>query len=195
MLASLLLSQGVPMLLVRRRMPPHPAGQQQRLLPGQFHLVVRLAAGAEARALLRFYRALVEFRKAEPTVRRTDFLTGLPVRPGGLPDVSWFSPAGGPVNWTRRLQQPGVPVRGRPRRDVTELPNHHVLIMLHAGSEPYKFTIPKIARGYAWWLFIDTAAHSPRDIYPDLKGPSPPASGVVELEGRSLMCFVARDEA
>ena len=48
MLASLLLSQGVPMLAVRRRVPPHSAGQQQRLLPGQFHLLVRLAAGARS---------------------------------------------------------------------------------------------------------------------------------------------------
>jgi glycogen operon protein len=98
------------------------------------------------------------------------------------------------VNWSDGYSSLVCLFGAAPRRDATELPNHHVLIMLHAGSEPYKFTIPKIARGYAWWLFIDTAAHSPRDIYPDLKGPSPPASGVVQLEGRSLMCFVAREE-
>ena len=44
-----------------------------------------------------------------------------------------------------------------------------------------------------WRLFVNTAARSPQDIYPDLKGP-PPADGLVELEGRSLMCFVAADE-
>ena len=71
MLATLLLSQGVPMLLVRRRVPPHPAGQQQRLLPGQRHFLVQLAAGAsETSSLFRFCQALIAFRKAEPTVRR-----------------------------------------------------------------------------------------------------------------------------
>ena len=38
-LATLLLSQGVPMLLARRRARPHPARQQQRLLPGQRDLL------------------------------------------------------------------------------------------------------------------------------------------------------------
>jgi hypothetical protein len=32
------------------------------------------------------------------------------------------------------------------------------------------------------------------DVYPGLNGPSPPADGVVELEGRSLACYVAWDE-
>ena len=34
-LTTLLLSQGVPMIAARRRVRPHPARQQQRLLPGQ----------------------------------------------------------------------------------------------------------------------------------------------------------------
>jgi glycogen operon protein len=42
LLATLVLSQGVPMLLGRRRARPHPARQQQRLLPGQRGLLVRL---------------------------------------------------------------------------------------------------------------------------------------------------------
>ena len=42
LLATLLLSQGVPMLLDGRRGRPHPGRQQQRLLPGQRGLLVRL---------------------------------------------------------------------------------------------------------------------------------------------------------
>ena len=44
-LATLLLSQGVPMLALRRRMSPHPTRQQQRLLPGQRDFLVRLVVG------------------------------------------------------------------------------------------------------------------------------------------------------
>ena len=40
LLATLMLSEGVPLLLGGRRVRAHPAGQQQRLLPGQRdHLV------------------------------------------------------------------------------------------------------------------------------------------------------------
>ena len=66
--------------------------------------------------------------------------------------------------------------------------------MLHAGAEPCKFVIPKIARPYSWRLFVNTAAPTPRDIYPDLQGPPSPGDGMVLVEGRSLICYVARDE-
>ena len=55
MLATLLLSQGTPMLLGGRRIRPHAARQQQRLLPGQRDQLVRLGHRAEAdQALLAF---------------------------------------------------------------------------------------------------------------------------------------------
>ena len=37
LMATLLISQGVPMILGGRRVPPHPERQQQRLVPGQPH--------------------------------------------------------------------------------------------------------------------------------------------------------------
>ncbi len=194
MLASLLLSQGVPMLSFGDECRRTQQGNNNAYCQDNSISWFDWRLVQKHEHLLRFYRALAEFRKAEPTVRRTDFLTGLPVRPGGLPDVSWYAPAGGAVNWSDGYSSLVCLFGAAPRREVTELPNHHVLIMLHAGAEPHKFTIPKIARHYAWWLFINTAAPSPRDIYPDLKGPPPPASGVVALEGRSLVCFIARDE-
>jgi len=146
-------------------------------------------------SLLRFVRALLAFRRAEPTVRRTDFLSGLPVRPGGLPDVSWYGPAASPIDWTEAGQSLTCLLAAAPRQHVLDPPNHHVLMMLHAGESPARFVIPPLVRGLNWWLLVDTSARPPQDIYPGLDGPSPPADGRVELEGRSLVCYVARDEA
>ena len=55
LLATLFLSQGVPMLLARRRDGPHPARQQQRLLPGQRAVLVRLEPGRSAQAAARLH--------------------------------------------------------------------------------------------------------------------------------------------
>ena len=67
-------------------------------------------------------------------------------------------------------------------------------MFFHAGSDPQQFTIPKLAKNLPWWQFINPAADSPADVYPDLNGPAPPQDGVMELEGRSLVCYVAGDE-
>jgi glycogen operon protein len=63
--------------------------------------------------------------------------------------------------------------------------------MLHAGSQSRAFTVPPFVRSIPWHLFIDTAAAPPHDIYPNLDGPEPHRSGMLELESRSLACFVA----
>jgi glycogen operon protein len=194
MLASMMLSQGVPMLLFgdecrRTQQGNNNAYCQDNAISWFDWRLVR-----KNEQLVRFCQSLIEFRKAEPTVRRTDFLTGQPVRPGGLPDVSWYSPSGDPVDWSSGYGSLMCLYGAAPRRDLSDLPNHHVLIMFHAGNHAHKFMIPKPARGLSWWLFVNTAAPSPRDIYPDLKGPPPALSGAVEMESRSLMCFVARDE-
>ncbi len=56
-LATLLLSQGVPMLLAGDEIGPHPARQQQRLLPGQRGQLARLDARRRAQAAARLHHA------------------------------------------------------------------------------------------------------------------------------------------
>ena len=69
-LTMLLLSQGVPMLLMGDECRPHAAGQQQRLLPRRpAHLVRLVAAGAERRAVPLLPR-LIDFRKRHPALRQ-----------------------------------------------------------------------------------------------------------------------------
>ena len=77
LLATLLLSQGVPMLLGGRRDGAHPGRQQQRLLPGQRDQLDRLGARrASRRRLLEFTQRLIALRQAHPVFRRRDFFGG-----------------------------------------------------------------------------------------------------------------------
>jgi glycogen operon protein len=194
-MAALLLSQGVPMILFGDECRRTQQGNNNPYCQDNAISWFDWRLAKKHEALLRFVRALVAFRRAEPTVRRTDFLTGLPVRPGGLPDVSWYSPAGAPIDWSDSGSSLACVLAAAPRRDVLDPPNHHLLVLLHAGDAPLRFAIPKLVRPLSWWLFVNTAARSPLDIYPSLDGPSLPADGMLEIEGRSLVCYVARDEA
>ena len=72
----------------RGRARPHPAGQQQRLLPGQPD-----SPGSTGRHvdedLLAFTRRLIAFRLAHPVFRRRRFLSGT-----DRGQLRWFTPAG-----------------------------------------------------------------------------------------------------
>jgi len=194
MLASLLLSQGVPMLLSGDECRRTQLGnnnaycQDNEISWFNWKLVEKHAE------LRRFVAALIAFRRADRTVRRDDFLLGRPVRPGGLPDVSWFSPAGGQVDWSGDSRSLVCMFGAAPPEDDAGKPNHHVLMLFHAGTDARHFTLPAASRQVAWRLFLNTAAPSPDDIYPDLDGPPPPDNGVVTLEPRSLVVYVAADD-
>ena len=194
MLASLLLSQGVPMLLAGDECRRTQQGNNNAYCQDNAISWFDWARAERQEELRRFCRVLIAFRKAEPTVRQPDFLDGKPVRPGGLPDASWYSPAGGPVDWTADGHSLTCLLAAWPEHDPLEPPNRHVLTMFHAGDQPQRFVIPAIARRFSWRLLLNTAAESPADVYPELDGPAPRPDGVVKLEAKSLVCYVARDD-
>jgi isoamylase len=194
MLASLFLSQGVPMMLAGDECRRTQRGNNNAYCQDNAISWFDWARAERHEDLRRFCRALIAFRRAEPTVRQPDFLDGGVVRPGGLPDASWYNTAGEPVDWSEDSPSLTYVLAAWPPRSPLEPPNRHVLMMFHAGAEPQRFTIPPLVRSLAWRQLIDTAADSPADVYPELDGPAPPSDGLVELQARSLVCYVARDE-
>jgi isoamylase len=194
MLASLFLSQGVPMILAGDECRRTQRGNNNAYCQDNAISWFDWARAERHEELRRFCQALIAFRKAEPTVRQPDFLDPEPARPGGLPDASWYNPAGKPVGWSADSSSLTCLLAAWAQRGLLQPPNHHLLMMFHAGEKPQRFMIPPLARSLAWRLLINTAAESPADIYPELGGPAPPADDPVELEARSLVCYVARDE-
>ncbi len=190
-LATLMLSQGVPMLLsgdeCRRTQRGNNNAYCQDNNISWFNWKL-LEKNAD---LLRFAQSLIAFRRGNPTVRRVDFLKGQPTRPGNFPDVSWFTADGGPVDW-KSPDGSLVCIFGAP--DIDEDPKRegrHIMLFLHAGTMPRIFTVPELAKPLVWRKFIDTAAASPGDIYPELDGPQLPAMGKIPLIERSMVCFVS----
>jgi isoamylase len=194
MLASLLLSQGVPMLLAGDECRRSQAGNNNAYCQDNPISWFNWKLPAKHEGLMRFCRALIAFRKAEPTARQMNFLSGKPNRLGGPPDISWFNAAGLPADWKPDSHDLTCLLAAAVAVGQLEPPNRHLLIMFHAGADPQQFIVPSPVGSFPWRLILDTAAKAPKDIYPGLDGPPPPKDGVVELEGRSLVCYIALDE-
>jgi glycogen operon protein len=190
--ATLLLSQGVPMIVAGDEARRTQQGnnnawcQDNEISWLDWHTMEKHVD------LLRFVRALIAFRRAQPTVRRRTFLRGQPTGRRGLLDVNWYGSDGREVRWDGNgdrtllclLAAPG------PDEDPDEV-SRDLLLLINASDEPEVFTMPVVARGASWKLFFDTAADSPRDIYPDLDGPRPPVTGEMTVSEKSLRCYVA----
>jgi glycogen operon protein len=199
---TLLISQGVPMILAGDECRRTQGGNNNAYCQDNAVSWFDWKLISQNVDLVRFVQALIAFRRSQPTVRRTNFLWGEPRGPGRLPDVSWFAADGGSIDWeendhsltvllgaaTEGELAAGHVERGAP----TKSKSRSVLMMLHGGIQPRRFVVPAIARTIPWRLFVDTAAESPKDIYPDLDGPKAPGSGHMMLLDRSARVYISQ---
>lgn len=192
MLTTLLLSQGVPMLVsgdeIRRTQKGNNNAYCQDTDVSWFdwNLVEKNAD------LLRFVQALTHFRREQPSVRRKSFLTGQPVDGRMIPDVSWYAPEGTPLDWGQGELAMMAYIAAPSRAEDREGQGRDLLMMFNSTGQVRDYKMPEVGRGMRWKLFVDTAAPSPEDIYPDADGPMPPATRIVEMPHHSMKVYVSQ---
>jgi glycogen operon protein len=203
MLATLFLSQGVPMLVAGDECRRTQQGNNNAWCQdGPVSWFDWSLVDSQA-DLVRFARELIRFRLGNPTLRRRSFLQGGTSAAGVLPDVEWFSPEGVHIDWYAAnggltcffgAPAPEALLAGNDAAagGIEGVPKH-VLVMAHAGSASGTFHLPQTAavRGLPWRLFVHTAQESPGDIFPDGSGPAIDPDRPLELPERSLVCLVA----
>jgi glycogen operon protein len=203
LLSTLLLSQGVPMLLAGDECRRTQRGNNNAWCQDNDVSWIDWSLVDSNAALVRFVRELIRFRLGNPTLRRRSFLVGGPTESGALPDVAWFGPDGQPIDW--HVADGGIScflAAPTPERliagnnleagGMAGVPRH-VLVMAHAEATPKEFAIPvpSIIRSLPWRLFVHTGRPAPNDIFGDGRGPLVAGSEPLQLPGRSLVCLVA----
>ncbi|MAT71154.1 MAG: glycogen debranching enzyme GlgX [Planctomycetaceae bacterium] len=188
MMATLLLSEGTPMIVAGDEILRTQRGNNNAYCQDNEISWFNWSFVEKNAEMLRFTQALIAFRKEQPNVRRPMFLTGSAPAEGELPDVSWYGPGGGAVDWNAPSRSLTC-VLGTAGLDDPAARN--IMIMLHAGGDTQEFVVPAALRKMPWKLFIDTAAAAPGDIYPAADGPALPTGGKVKLIHHTLRCYVA----
>jgi glycogen operon protein len=191
MFATLMLSQGVPMLVAGDEFRRTQKGNNNAYCQDNDISWLNWNLQQDnCGDLTRFVRALIQFRKNQPTVRRRTFLTGVP-NANGWADVSWYSALGTAVDW-HSSELPIICLLAAPTKEQDPSgAGRDVLLMLNSSSVGSRFMIPAIARSRKWQMFIDTSLASPEDIYPNLDGPMLPENGSYTLPQKSMAVYVA----
>ena len=187
MLASLLLSIGTPMIVAGDEILRTQKGNNNAYCQDNAISWIDWRFAKKNAELFRFAQAVIDFRKKQPTVRRATFLTGRSTESGRLPDVSWYGPNGGAMNWSPENRSMTCVFGTAGLEDEAARP---VMLMLHAGQRPSEFSIPPALKGLTWRRFIDTSVPAPDDVCPALDGPTFPASGKLMLNHHTLVCYV-----
>jgi isoamylase len=171
-LTTLLLSQGVPMILGGDEFGRSQNGNNNAWCQDNELSWFNWESGDEE--LRAFTERLIRVRREHPVFRRSAFLTGGEVRGSGLPDVWWFRPDGRRMtqkDWQREdARTLGVFLNGQeiPSRTPTgdEIVDDSFLLLFNAHFEPVTFTLPTRRFGARWVVELATGDGVPEGPIP-----------------------------
>ena len=201
LLATLLLAQGVPMLLAGDESGRTQRGNNNAYCQDNDTSWHDWTSTPEREALLQFVKRLIALRKAHRVFRRKHFFDGSAVN-----DVVWLRPDGEQMtgsDWDNgsarclgiyltggRLRE--TDSRGRPIDDYT------FLVLVNAHHESIPFRLPGIVPGATWQTIFDTSSTTAGGMHDGeyslqarciallrqdaLTGERPDSTGVVEAE-------------
>ncbi len=166
-LATLLLSQGVPMLVSGDEIGRTQGGNNNAYCQDNEISWLDWTMTAERRALLDFVQRLTALRRAHPTFRRRDFFAGRPLLGSHLKDLLWLKPDGSEMTaeeWEHEFARClGSYLSGAAIDDVdaTGKPvvDDDFLMLFNADQNEIAFTIPEIS-GEPWAALLDTTEPS-----------------------------------
>ncbi|MFE3824571.1 glycogen debranching protein GlgX [Streptomyces sp. NPDC059092] len=167
-IATLMLSQGVPMLSHGDEFARTQGGNNNAYCQDNEVSWVRWPEpGAETdRTMLAFTQAMVWLRRDHPVFRRRRFFHGRPVEGthDDLSDISWFTPAGEEMtqqDWqAAHAQAMTVFLNGHaisePGPRGERISDDSFLLMFNASADELEFRVP-VNHGRQWQVMVDTA--------------------------------------
>jgi isoamylase len=197
LLATLLFSQGVPMLYGGDELQRSQDGNNNAYCQDNEMTWYDWALDEPRQALLDFVCRLTELRSRFPTLRRRKFFQGRPLRGSGVTDIQFLRPDGHAMteeewnaSWVRTL---GIRLDGD-AADVVDgqgrrLPCPTVVLLLNAADDEVQFVMPDGESKISWQTHIDTGREQVADSPERVSGGDP-----VVLMPRALMLLAHEAE-
>ncbi|MGZ4956632.1 MAG: glycogen debranching protein GlgX [Methylobacter sp.] len=164
LLATLLFSQGVPMLLAGDEMGHTQQGNNNAYCQDNEISWLCWELKQQDQDLLEFTQRIINLRKEHPLFRRRYFFLGRPIRGGEVKDIVWLNPDGSEMSdadWGQPFSRClGVhfigdalnETDGRGRR----LKDNNLLLLINADHQDIAFMLPEFGGRSYWDVLLDT---------------------------------------
>jgi glycogen operon protein len=164
-LTTLLLSQGVPMLLGGDEMDRTQRGNNNAYCQDNELTWFDWDLDEDQQDLLEFIRRVIALRRDHPVFRRRSFFQGRPIHGSGLADIGWFDPDGHEMTeqmWlSGRVSALGMFLNGEeiaePGPRGERVVDDSFLVLLNGGSEAVAFQLPDAKWAESYELLLDTS--------------------------------------
>ena len=195
LLATLLLSQGVPMIYAGDPIGHSQMGNNNAYCQDNPTSWLNWNLQPQDRDLLAFVQRMINLRKRHPVFRRRRFFQGRPIKGANVKDLLWLSPGGKEMSedeWRDpSVRCLGMLLSGQGLDETDErgrkVGDENFLVLLNAHHEDVGFTLPASVPSTRWSAWMDTSRDGglrPADTYN--------AGAVYPLQARSLVVLLER---
>lgn len=189
-LATLLLSQGVPMIRAGDELSHTQLGNNNAYCQDNELSWLDWDLTDEELSFFEFVAGLIRLRHRQPVLRRRKFSQGRMIRGAAMKDVTWFEPSGREMTdsaWhSGFIRSIGVCLAGELLDETDErgemIVGDTLLLLLNAHGESIRFTLPRITPNTRWEPLFDTAGTAGRAMH--LAG-----GRRYQVHGRSMAAF------
>jgi glycogen operon protein len=195
LMATLLLSEGVPMICGGDEVSHTQRGNNNAYCQDNDITWIDWDLDDEKKDFLEFVRLTTRIRRDQPVFRRRKFFLGRKIRGTDMADIAWFGPDGKEMSdeaWNAGFVKClGMRLAGDLINDVDErgerLVGETLLMLLNAHHEPIAFVLPATRPEHHWETVLDTGTGATEPVV--CQGGQP-----YQLHGRSLALLRTRSE-
>jgi glycogen operon protein len=166
LMATLLLSEGVPMLLAGDEFLRTQRGNNNAYCQDNEISWVDWALAEANKDFLRFVREMIWLRKRHPALRRRGFLHG--IAPGQRPDIVWHGLVPNEPDFSATSRVIAYTLDGS---QTGREPDADFYVAVNGAWERAPFEVPPAPSGRPWRRVVDTALAPPLDIVAEEEGP------------------------
>ncbi|MBL4675149.1 MAG: glycogen debranching protein GlgX [Mucilaginibacter sp.] len=186
LLATLFLSQGVPMLVAGDEFGRTQNGNNNAYC--QDNEISWLNWAKADKQLLEFTKRLIQIRKDHPAFRRRRWFQGRPVKGKGLEDIAWFLPEGNEMeeeNWNHDFARSlGIFLNGHGLHSVDNtgdpVTDDNFYVIFNAHHDQLEYHIPDVLVSKSWEIILDTSND-------EITAQPLAKKEVINVEGRSVV--------
>lgn len=186
-IATLMLSQGVPMLRSGDEFSQSQNGNNNAYCQDSPVSWLRWKLTDREASFLEFVQRMIRFWREQPVLQRRHFFQGRAIRGEAVRDVVWLTPLGAEMtdhDWNKHYTRClGMRLEGQMVDELDERGKHitgdTLLILFNSHSEPIPFRLPPHGPGEYWHPELDTATDQ---FKPRLQADEP-----YPLQGKSLV--------
>jgi len=189
-IATLMLSQGVPMMLGGDELDRTQQGNNNAYCQDNEVSWFDWTMTPEKDRLLQFFTRVIRIRREHPIFHRRNFFQGRPIRGSDIKDVIWLTPKGEEMTdaeWREAharslavyLSGQGLSETDEKGRAVTD---DTFIVLFNSHDEQVFFRLPEFPRAARWLMVMDTAYEHGLAL-----GGVTPAGGVYTAAARSIV--------